>query len=252
MKYSFNEYLIKILERLKLKKKLGLIIDNLNKPKKFNLNGKIKTITIDTTLYESELCYIGKKFNSDKSPLNFVSPSRHSYTGVYNLLFSGLKNNHVDIAEFGVLENASVKMWSSFFHNAKIFAFDNDLNFINKAKREKVENVNYYITDVSNKTKLRDTMNEINQKFDIVIDDSNHIFESQMNIIEICSNFIKQNGYLIIEDIYTSKKAHEEKRYLEKLESFKKDFKDIFFIECKHKNNYKKFYPNHKLLVLRK
>ena len=30
------------------------------------------------------------------------------------------------------------------------------------------------------------------------------------------------------------------------------DHKDIFFIECKHKNNYKKFYPNHKLLVLRK
>ena len=91
-------------------------------------------------------------------------------------MFSGLKNNQVDIAEFGVLENASVKL-GSFFYNAKIFAFDNDLNFINKAKREKVENVNYYITDVSNKTKLRDTMNEINQKFDIVIDDSNHIFE---------------------------------------------------------------------------
>ena len=252
MKYTFNEYLIKILERFKLKKKVGFIIDNLNKPKKFDLNGKIKSITIDTTLYKSELCSFGKEFDSDKSPLNFRSPSRHSYTGVYNLLFSGLKNNQIDIAEFGVLGNASVKMWSNFFHNVKIFAFDNDLNFINKAKREKIKNVNYYITDVSNKTKLKDTMNEINQKFDIVIDDSNHIFESQMNIIEICSNFIKLNGYLIIEDIYTSKKAHEEKRYLEKLESFKKDFKDIFFIECKHKNNYKKFYPNHKLLVLRK
>ena len=252
MKYTFNEYLIKILERFKLKKKVGFIIDNLNKPKKFDLNGKIKSITIDTTLYKSELCSFGKEFDSDKSPLNFRSPSRHSYTGVYNLLFSGLKNNQINIAEFGVLGNASVKMWSNFFHNVKIFAFDNDLNFINKAKREKIKNVNYYITDVSNKTKLKDTMNEINQKFDIVIDDSNHIFESQMNIIETCCNFIKPNGYLIIEDIYTSKKAHEEKRYLEKLESFKKDFKDIFFIVCKHKNNYKKFYPNHKLLVLRK
>ena len=251
MKYSLNEYLIKILERLKLKKKVGVIIDNFNKPKKFNLNRKIKTITIDTTLYESELCYFGKEFDSDKSPLNFKSKSRHSYTGVYNLLFSGFKNNQVKIAEFGVLGNASIKMWSS-FHNVEIFAFDNDINFVNKAKNEKIKNVNYYITDVRNKTKLKSTMNEINQKFDIVIDDSNHIFESQMNIVEICKNFIKPNGYLIIEDIYTSKKAHEEKRYLEKLDSFKGDFKDIFFIVCKHKNNYTKFFPNHKLLVLKK
>ena len=103
---------------------------NFNKPKKFDLNRKIKTITIDTTLYESELCYFGKEFDSDKSPLNFKSKSRHSYTGVYNLLFSGFKNNQVKIAEFGVLGNASIKMWSSFFHNVEIFAFDNDINFV--------------------------------------------------------------------------------------------------------------------------
>ena len=143
-------------------------------------------------------------------------------------------------------------MWSNFFQNVKIYAFDNDLNLVNKAKKENVKNVNYYETDVSNKNKLTDTMNQINQKFDIIIDDSNHIFESQMNIIEVCNNFIKPNGYLIIEDIYTSKKAHDEKRYLKRIESLKSNFKDIFFIECKHKNNYKKFYPNHKLLVLRK
>ena len=72
------------------------------------------------------------------------------------------------------------------------------------------------------KINLTDTMNEINQKFDIIIDDSNHIFESQMNIIEVCNSFIKPNGYLIIEDIYTSKKAHNENRYLKRLESFQK------------------------------
>ena len=41
------------------------------------------------------------------------------------------------------------------FHNVNIY-IDNDLNFINKAKR-KIKNVSYYITDVSNKTKLKDT-----------------------------------------------------------------------------------------------
>ena len=69
MKYSFNEYVIKILERLKIKKKLGLIIDNLNKPKKFNLNGKIKTITIDTTLYESELATLEKNYPTSSTKL---------------------------------------------------------------------------------------------------------------------------------------------------------------------------------------
>ena len=74
-------------------------------------------------------------------------------------------------------------------------------------QKENIENAHYFMTDVSDKTKLLETLNQINQKFDIVIDDSNHIFESQMNIIEICGSFVKPNGYLIIEDIYTSKKS---------------------------------------------
>ena len=252
MKYTLSESLIKILERLKLKRKIGFLLDKFNKPKKFHFNDKFKTIKIDTTLYESELCHLGKEFDSDKSPLNLKSSSRHSYTGVYNLLFSSLKNSQINIAEFGILGNASIKMWKNFFKDVKIFAFDNDLNLINKAKSENIENAHYFMTDVSDKTKLLETLNQINQKFDIVIDDSNHIFESQMNIIEICESFVKPNGYLIIEDIYTSKKAHQEKKYFEKLISLKNNFKDIFFITCEHRNNYAKFYPNHKLLVLKK
>ena len=71
---------------------MDLILDKLNKPRKFNLQDKIKTISIDTTYYESELCYSGKEFDSDKSPLNFKSSSRHSYTtGFITFYFQDLK-----------------------------------------------------------------------------------------------------------------------------------------------------------------
>ena len=49
-------------------------------------------------------------------------------------------------------------MWKNFFQNVKIFAFDNDLNLINKAKSENIENAHYFMTDVSDKTKLLETL----------------------------------------------------------------------------------------------
>ena len=72
-----------------------------------------------------------------------------------------------------------------------------------------------------------------------------------MNIIEICGSFVGKwlpnyRGYLYF------KKSTPRKEIFEKLISLKNNFKDIFFITCEHKNNYAKFYPNHKLLVLKK
>ena len=100
-------------------------------------------------------------------PLNFKSSSRHSYNNLLDLKI---------ILSSNILGNAS------FFFKKNLCI----LTIISKAKN-----------GLSNST---ETMNEINQKFD-----HSNLFESQLNIIEVCNSFIKPNGYLIIEILHQKK-----------------------------------------------
>ena len=252
MKYSIQEILIKIFQKLKIHKLVRKVLDKLQKFNHIDLTQKIKIIEINTTNYESELCLLGKKYNSDKSPINSSSVSRHSYTGIYNLLFGTIKNNNLNVGEFGILNNASMKMWREYFKNSKLYGFENDRNLIEKAKKDNLENTFYSYTDVTSKEEILYSLQKTNVNFDIIIDDSNHIFESQINIIEITKDFIKDGGLLIIEDIYTTKKKHSVKNYFNKLEKYKSHFSEIYFINCKHINNYNRLYPHHRILVLKK
>ena len=74
---------------------------------------KIKTIIFDTTNYHSELCEISLKFNSDKSPYNNAGGvgHRHAYTGIYDYLFRGIKNNNLNFCEIGIYNNEGIKIF---------------------------------------------------------------------------------------------------------------------------------------------
>ena len=140
-----------------------------------------------------------------------------------------------------------MKMWREYFKNAKLIGFEYDKKFIEDAKKDKLKNTFYYHTDVNNKKIILETLKETNELFDIIIDDSNHLFESQINIIEISKEFIKPGGLLIIEDIYTTKEKHEEIKYYEEIKKYMNDFSEIYFINCNHKNNYNRLYPHNKI-----
>lgn len=244
------EIVLKILEKLKIYNLIVFIIDNLDIKKKY-FKGKFNSIKIDTTQYESILCKFGGKYNTDKSQLNKIG-HRHSYTAVYNIIFSHLKNKKINLAEIGILDNASIKMWREYFTSAKIVGFDYDDKLILKAKKDKLRNVNYFNINVNNREKITKSFRKSKLKYDIIIDDSTHFFEHQINIINVVEKFLKKDGILVIEDIYTKKRAYSENEYFEKLKNLKKNFKDIFFVECKHKNNYSGLWSNHKLLFFKK
>ena len=63
-------------------------------------------------------------------------------------------------------------------------------------------------------------------------------------------NFLKENGILVIEDIYLKEKGYSEELYYKNLSYLKKEFSDIFFCICEHEYNYSGFWNNCKLLVL--
>lgn len=233
---------------------LGLNKINNNRRKQISQfqNSQFNSLTVDLTSYLSELCFLGKKFGTDKSILNTKTKYQHSYTGLYNILFLHQKDQPINIAEIGIYKNASIRMLREYFKNAHINGFENDYKLIERAKKFNLRKTNYYKIDVRDPNNIKMAFKHANRKYDIIIDDSTHEFEDQINIIQNTRQFLKGGGYLIIEDIFTKKNMYNEKNYYEKLKKIKLEFSDIVFIKCNHKYNYAGFWHNHKILCLRK
>lgn len=210
---------------------------------------KFPKITIDTTHYNSNLCKIGAKFQTNKSGLNLMG-HRSGYTPYYDILFNKFKNEKISLAEIGIEKNASTKMWRQYFKKAQIYCFEYDEKKIKNARKHKLANTKYEKIDVSIKSSIKNSFNKINKKFDIIIDDSTHIFSDQINIIKEVSPYLKKNGILIIEDIYKYRKDHSEEKYYSAINLYKKKFEQIYFVEFFNLNNFTASWNCEKILVL--
>ena len=246
-------------------KKLGFnLIPDLSKVNFFNFNYSINTrrlvfntknkknfdkIFIDTSLSNTKLCELGKKFPTNKSPIQLVG-HRSGYTGIYSLLFSPLIDKTITLAEIGIEDNNSIKMWRNYFKKAKIYGFEFDDKKIKKAKKHKLNKTYIRKINVHNEKDITESFKKTKTRFDIIIDDSTHIFEDQIRIIKNCYKFLNKNGILIIEDIdkYTNK--HSEENYFKNLRKFKKYFHEIVFIDCGHVNNFTASLKINKILLM--
>ena len=138
----------------------------------------------------------------------------------------------------------------SYFSKAKIYGFEYDEKKLKKAKKHNLRNTFYRKIDVSKEVNIKKSFVKNKRKFDIIIDDSTHIFEHQINVIRNVHPFIKNKGILIIEDIYKNLIKYSEQEYFEKLKNLRKFFEDIYFVEFYNLNNYTASWKNEKLLVL--
>ena len=75
-------------------------------------------IFIDTTLSNTSLCEIGKKFSTNKSSNN-IEGHRSGFTGFYNLLFSNLRDKQINFAEIKLKKIAQLKCGEIFFHKLR-------------------------------------------------------------------------------------------------------------------------------------
>ncbi len=74
------------------------------------MSSKINRLIIDSTESITDLCLLGSKYRTDKSPLSsplakFVdNPIEygHAYTAIYDFLFHGLRHKKIKFAEIGV------------------------------------------------------------------------------------------------------------------------------------------------------
>ena len=157
---------------------------------------QINSISIDSTNSITELCLLGVKYPTDKSPYNTdQNLHKHAYTSIYNLLFSNIRYNDLRIGELGILENQSMLSWREFFPNAKLYGFEWFDSRLDKAIRDNVPNCSYFKMDVTNPESIERGLVYSGSDFDILMDDSTHVFEDQIKFINVAYKHLKPEDF---------------------------------------------------------
>src|SRR6476620_10221250 len=196
----------------------------------------LNKLIIDSTNSVTDLCRLGEKYPTDKSSLN-QDPNlhKHAYTAIYDMLFNNLRSYGIIMGEIGILDNNSMKCWREYFPNAFLAGFEYIQDKIDKAIKDNLYDTEYYNIDVTNPLNIHNSLKRSRMLYDILIDDSTHQFDDQINVINAGYKFVKSGGYLIIEDIF---KSYDENRYYEALKDLIPYFSSIYFVEANHKNMY--------------
>ena len=152
-------------------------------------------------MIDNTLNSIGLKYNTDKAFL-------HNFCNFYE---QNLNENVLKLWEIGILDGASLQMWSEYYPNAEITGFDIE----DKSSLELHNNVNVQLLDQGDKQQLEKLANE-NKNIDIIIDDGSHIINHQIMTFELLFNSLKSGGQYIIEDLHTSTDLHIKGNYKNK------------------------------------
>ena len=151
------------------------------------------------------------KYGSDKH--------RNGYTSLYTVLFDPLRDTEMNVAEIGIgtmipnvcssmvgyglgnyLPGGSLRAWRDFFEKSNIYGFD-----IQPDTQFEEDRIKTFLCDSSNAIQVRETVESIlpdSKKFDIIIDDGNHIDHAQYQTLRNFWPYLKNGGIYIIEDIY--------------------------------------------------
>jgi len=210
---------------------------------------KLNALTIDSTKSISDLCLLGEKYPTDKSPYSKEdngSGHNHAYTAIYDLLFASIRYKDIKIAEIGILNNMSMLCWREYFPHAKLFGFEYNLTFLENGKSSNLNNTIYDFINITDEASIEKCMIDYG-KFDIIIEDSTHRFEDQIRLIDVAHKYLNTGGILIIEDIF---KNEDENKYSNNMINISEYYSTITFINADHNLKNSPGWNNDKLLIL--
>lgn len=117
----------------------------------------------------------------------------HTYLETYDKLFAPFQKG-CTFLEIGLAMGKSIELFDEYFENSKIYGVDISVVFeIGKYKN----NVKIVQADGTKP----EFLNQINDKFDVVIDDGSHMTQDQIDTFNIIKPHMKNGGVYIIEDI---------------------------------------------------
>lgn len=155
---------------------------------------------------KTELCNLFEKYKADKCPAIL-----HTYSPVYFELLKDIQISARNVLEIGIgtipimtnvgikdyLPGASIRGWRDFFPNATIYGVD-----IEKSVMLKGDRIITSVVDQSSVDSIRNFINDVNVKFDFIIDDGSHLIDHQIISIYELANQLTDDGIYIIEDIH--------------------------------------------------
>lgn len=215
-------------------------------------DSRTRSLKINYGTNSSELCDIGSKYDTDKSSQRKNTKGHvYPYTLFYDGLFVHQRNEPLKIAEFGILDGASLLMWREYFPAAQIYGFEYNHDLISHF-RQSFDNDRITLAhiDVTSVESITGALKEICVLYDIIIEDTTHQMDDQIRVIRHAHKYLKPGGVFIIEDIF---RRYNEQDYVQRLGGvLKSHFQDYYFIDCDHANARSPGWDNDKLLVLTK
>jgi SAM-dependent methyltransferase len=177
------------------------------------INNKLDYLLVHSNKSQSVLSLLCDLHGSDKGSLS--GRPAHTYTSVYDYLFSPIRFDVKLLLECGIGTNnpnlpatmgingrpgASLRVWRDYFPNAQIIGVDIDkeilftedriqTGFVDQTLPETI--LNFFVSLPS----------EYQNNFDIIIDDGLHTFEAAICLLENSFSQLKDNGLYIIEDM---------------------------------------------------
>jgi hypothetical protein len=126
----------------------------------------------------------------------------HSYLQLYQNLLVCKKETAKNVLEIGIYNGGSIKLWSDFFINAKVFGLDiMNINNVWDVIKNNENIILYTSIDAYNNDFFDNHFIKQNIKFDFMLDDGPHSLESMKQFIKLYSQLMTDDGILIIEDV---------------------------------------------------
>jgi hypothetical protein len=191
---------------------------------------------------------LGVKYPTDKSPYNTdKNLHKHAYTAIYSLLFSNIRYNNIRVGEVGILDNNSMFSWREFFPNATLYGFEWFDSRLDKAISDNIPNCTYSKMNVTDPKSIEKGLTDAGSNFDILMDDSTHVFEDQIKFINVAYKHLKPGGFLIVEDIFIDANEEDYSKAISHLSDY---FSSATFIFANHDLKHSPGWNNDKLLLL--
>lgn len=161
---------------------------------KQSLETRLKSIVENNAYSENtRLCDVIKEKGSDKCS------SWHNYTPFYTEMLKEMPSD-LSLFELGLYHGCSIKAWSEYFPNGKIFGADINPDYLVNER-----NIRTFICDQNSESSIRSLWTNIpNESFNIIIDDGQHEFHSNYIFFANSVNMLKPGGIFVIEDLISS------------------------------------------------
>lgn len=128
--------------------------------------------------------------------------SVHSYIEVYEKILAPYRHTAKNILEIGLMSGESLRMWEEYF-DGNVYGMDcsetpiDGLADLRPIIAEGTHRI--VIGDAANALDVKKYFNGI--KFDVIIEDSNHVIEDQLRMYQVFKPYMSENSLYICEDI---------------------------------------------------